>query len=329
MTVSQRLPRRTLWEVSYVGNRSSNLVNLGDSRDINLVPLGAMINDPTGDVNKYRPLSQYQALKINSHNWYSRYHSLQTSLTKQTGALNTMVSYTFSRAMGIVDNPINYLNRDANYGPLPFDRTHVFAMSYVYTLPNIPSASNVFLKGLANGWQISGIVQAASGANLQQAQGGDGTNFFTNVPYQGRSMNSQDVVGTNAIKLMPRLVCDPRANLQKNQYVNGACFAAPIPGSNGQIGVNGPTILPYMRGPGFFNTDLSLFKNFRFTERQNLQFRFSAYNLPNHPNRSFINSDQNLRLNFNSAGQLSNSRFGYADYKVGRRIIQLGIRYSF
>jgi hypothetical protein len=328
-TISQRLPARTLWEVSYVGNRSTNLVNFGDLRDVNLVPLGAMLSDPTGNANNYRPLRLYQSLKVNSHNWYSRYHSLQTMLTKQTGAFNTMVSYTWSKAMGIVDNPINFLDRDANYGPLPSDRTHIFAASYVYTIPNVAPASNPFLKGLANGWMLSGILQATSGVNLQQANGADGTNFNLNAAYAGRSLNNTDVLGTNAVRLQPRITCDPREGLQSNQYVNGSCFAAPIPGSNGQLGVNGSTIFPYLRGPGFFNTDLSLFKNFAVTERQNLQFRFSAYNLPNHPNRSFVNSDQNLRLNFNAAGQMTNNRFGYADYKVGRRNIQLGIRYSF
>jgi hypothetical protein len=84
-----------------------------------------------------------------------------------------------------------------------------------------------------------------------------------------------------------------------------------------------------LRGPAFFNTDLSVFKNFKWGESRNIQFRASSYNLPNHPVASFVNGDQNLRMEFNRSGQLLNSRFGYADSKVGRRIIQLGLRFIF
>jgi hypothetical protein len=97
-----------------------------------------------------------------------------------------------------------------------------------------------------------------------------------------------------------------------------------------------------MAGPMFWNSDLSLLKNFRITEHQNLEFRFAAFNFLNHDLLSFSNGDNNLKLNFNSAGQLSNATdpnhacpgpscqaFGYSDYHYGHRILELGVKYSF
>lgn len=334
-TISQRLPGRSLWEISYVGNKSDNLINQGDIRNINQVPLGAMFKDPLGDVNAYRPLKQYQTLNLDTHNSYANYHGLQTTFTRQTGWLSYTVAYTWSKAMGIVSRTVDNLNLKNNYGPLDIDRTHVFATSYVITVPEFAKHSNWLAKGVVNGWQISGIVQASSGVNILQSNDNyQNLNFSAISPIPAtdgsqRTIGGPELNGTDAIRVMPRVICDPRSNLQSGQYINGACFAAPIVNTNGTQGVNGSLILPYLRGPVFFNTDLSVFKNFKWGERRNLQFRASAYNLPNHPVRSFVNGDQNLRLELDAAGKVQNPRFGYADSKVGHRTIQLGVRFLF
>jgi hypothetical protein len=329
ITLSQRLPTRLLWEASYVGNRSRNLILEGDLRNINQVPLGVMLNDPGGDTNAYRPMRQYTNLFVESHRSYSNYNALQTTLTKTTGVVNTTVAYTWSKAMGIVGGTLDNLNIANNYGPLGFDRTHTFATSYVVNVPSIAPTSNVVAKGLLNGWQISGIVQLASGVNIQQYAPNNNFNMSAQIPGTTRNIGGPDIHGTNAIKAMPLVVCDPRSNLSTGQYMNGSCFAPPIAGSNGQPGVNGSLIMPYMRGPSFFNADLSVFKSFRISESRRLQFRGSAFNFLNHPLRSFVNGDQNLQMAFNSAGQLTNPRFGFADSRVGRRIVQLGVRFEF
>ena len=69
--------------------------------------------------------------------------------------------------------------------------------------------------------------------------------------------------------------------------------------------------------PGFQNWNLAAFKNFRFAEKQNVQFRFEAFNWVNHPN--WGNVDQNPTA----------ATFGLVTGKGSERNLQLSLRYSF
>jgi hypothetical protein len=131
--------------------------------------------------------------------------------------------------------------------------------------------------------------------------------------------------GSPDISIQPVLTCDPPSNLQANQFMNGNCFAAPSPGHNG------PYVMPYIKGPAFFNSDLSLFKNFQISENKRIQFRFSAYNFLNHPLTTFspAGGDNNLNLSLDQSGHLTNDRFGYADYLTGHRSVQLALKFYF
>jgi hypothetical protein len=97
--------------------------------------------------------------------------------------------------------------------------------------------------------------------------------------------------------------------------------------------VNGPIQMPFnLRSPAFFDTDLSLFKDFHVTETQRIQFRFDAFNFLNHPIDSFTSST-NLSLQFtqNSTGGYTqtNNIFGIANQKANNRIVELAIKYYF
>ena len=58
-------------------------------------------------------------------------------MTKQTGIVNFTFAYTWSKALGIISNPINSLFRDDNYGVLGFNRPHIVAGSYVVNVPDL------------------------------------------------------------------------------------------------------------------------------------------------------------------------------------------------
>jgi hypothetical protein len=287
-----------------------------------------------GDAPDFRPYKNYQAINVAKHLLYQNYNGLQVSWNKQSGRFNWLANYTFSKALGIRlwSNEASNLNIRDNYGPLGYDRTHIFNLAYVYQMPN-PIRNNKFVGGFINGWQFSGISQIQSGLELQAAVNQNlsfggylpaGTllpNGTTLSAPQG--MNNENTLGTPDVQLMPQLICNPSSGLKSGQYVNGGCFAPPT------LGHNGSYEWPYIKGPAFFNHDLSLFKNFQIDESKKVQFRFSAYNFLNHPIASFLNGDPNLNLTFDQSGKLNNQRFGYADQKFGHRILQLAVKFYF
>lgn len=346
-TVAQRLPWNSVFEVAYVGNKADYLSNYNNQwGNLNFLPIGTLFakegwKNTYNNIDQYRTYQNYQSIKIINHKMYSNYNSLQASWNKQTGRLTMMLNYTFGKALGIRgENGIggnipNSLDLRSGYGTLPNNRTHIFNAAYIYELPKV-NTSNRFLKGIANDWQISGITQVQSGSDLQTSVSGanqsfnfsayipTGTVFMgTEIPAGTQTSNERNL-GTGDVTLMPKVICDPRSGLGKNQYINGACFTQPAVGSNGDY------IFPVLTGPTFLNSDLTLFKKFVFgaSESKKLEFRISGYNFLNHPIRTFVNNDPGLQLTFDQSGVL-NSRFGYAQNKTGHRVFQLAIKFLF
>lgn len=343
-TISQRVPWQSVFEIQYSGNRSRDMMLKGPLANINKVPLGAffkpnpktgVIMDPAADgfpTNDYRPYANYTDMTLMGHGSYSNYNAMIASWQKQTGNMTFTLNYTFSKVLGIRDNQTDNGNgagvtRDpynmrANYGVLNFDHTHIFNAAYVITLPSPVHTSKV-LGGITNGWQLSGITQLQSGAPIQGNT--DGT---LNVQWPGNFSN-QRYLGSNAAYLMPKVICDPRKDLADGQYFNPACFAPPSGGANGDI------IWPYIKGPKFFNSDLAIYKNFRVTESQKVQFRFSAFNFLNHPLDDFsAGGNADINLNFNNNGTLSQTNLnkttnGFAQFSTGRRVVEFTVKYMF
>jgi hypothetical protein len=89
-------------------------------------------------------------------------------------------------------------------------------------------------------------------------------------------------------------------------------------------------VFPTIRTQSYLNHDLSLAKNIPIgSNGQRLQIRVAAYNVFNHPLR-VADTSKNLTLRFEN-GRQTNVDFGRLpeDNKVGRRIVQIALRYSF
>jgi hypothetical protein len=353
-SVDQQTPFDGLMELSYLGNRSRDLQNTqgGAGSNINLVPLGSMLsatNPGSANSNLYRPLQGYGDLNLATNNLYSNYNAFQVTWARHAGAYTIQANYTWQKALGIISPAVDPFNLAANYGALPTDRRNLLNFAYSINLPSHLHV-NPFVDGAVNGWQISGITQAESGANLTPS-GAYTSNTSFNLSYScsgatcpqsaaiipgsissanptGIAINNQSILGTNAQQLNPVVKCNPASHAGAHQYVNGACFAP-----NLSVGQNGPNMLPATYGPWFFDSDLSVFKNFKMSESRSLQFRVQAYNFLNHPLWSFPNG-QNLTLQFTqdpTTQQITqaNSNFGFATEKQGARVLELASKFYF
>lgn len=342
----------------------------GSLADINQIPIGYLY---TGDTTRglapictplpqcamstgnstqpYRPYPSYAALNVVEPRGYANYNGLQVSWQRQTGRVGYNLNYTWSKAMGTrnthqfggpVANPLDII---ANYGVSNIDRSHVFNASYTFDLGTLYKGDMKFVGHLANGWMISGITTLQSGPNLQ-ASPDDGDANFRKMAVTPYGMSYTDDggkegmlwLGTPDVKVMPIFTCNPTANLKQNQYINGNCFSLPAMPTQNADGSwtfhNGPYVMPYyMHGPMFFNSDLSVTKGFKISERHNLQFRLSGFNFLNHPLTSWNYYGDGLQLRFtqdaNGKWTQSNPNFGYANVKTGRRVVEFQVKYSF
>ena len=73
-----------------------------------------------------------------------------------------------------------------------------------------------------------------------------------------------------------------------------------------------------------------MYKNFKITERQHIQFRFTAFNFLNHPNPEFnLGNDVNLSFAAPGGTNVNTNTTGKPKYEVGNRTIELALKYIF
>ena len=338
-TVSQRLPWSSLLEVAYVGNMTRDIPSSGNggslqfnTKNINLVPVGSMLASNNGGVDpnsltpdNFRPLKGFSDLYLATNNGYSNYNAMQVTWLRTSGKYTLNMNYTFGKALGIVGFRDQF-NLDNNYGVLAANRTHIFNIAYSVELGN--PVHGKIAGGFVNGWQLSGIIQAQSGANLSGFSGNGVFNFNNNlngakIPGTAINISNVSLLGTSDIQLNPILTCNPSSGLGPHQYVNASCFSVPT-----AIGQNGPSVLPAIYGPAFFNWDMGLFKNFQIKESKKLQLRFNGYNFLNHPLWSFNGSNLGLGFDPNTL-KVNTPLFGIVTQKQGHRVIQTAIKFFF
>jgi hypothetical protein len=351
-TISQQTPWSGLLELSYVGNRTRDIPSQGNggsegfnTLNINKVPIGAMLSSNNGGLDpnnlpcvgslcngdQFRPLLGYQNLYVATNNGYSNYNALQVTWLRTKGRYSINLNYTLGKAMGLV-NFRDEFNLANNYGVLPSNRTHIFNAAYHIQLPS--PAKSKLAGQFVNGWQLSGITQVQSGANLWGYSTNQNFNLNLNsakVPGTDFNISNMSILGTTNIQLQPLVTCDPRKGLGEHQYINGDCFAAPT-----VVGQNGPIVIPPIYGPAFFNWDMGIFKSFRITESKSFEFRIMGYNWLNHSLWSFAGGN-NLYLSIDPTtyttrrpdGSPQNPNFGITTDKQGHRIVQMQFKFIF
>jgi hypothetical protein len=300
-TLERRLPMDMVGTVAYVGTESTHM--LADL-DIN--------SGYPGSGQAGRPYYQKfgRATATNMWDGYlsANYHSLQTSLNKRfSGGLLIKGAYTWSKAMNMTDDDgwagVSWNWGPAfrrNYAPAGYDRRHIFQLGWVYELPfgkgkawvNSGPASYII-----GNWQVNGIMSAVTG-----------TPFTVGAP--GGSLNAPSNAQT-ADQVKPTV--ERLSQVGPGTYFYDPTAFAPV--TEQRFGTTGRNI---MRNPGYWNTDLSIFRNFPIKERANLSFRAEFYNFPNTSHFGGV-----------ASGSVTSSNFMRILSAYGERQIRFGLRLGF
>lgn len=267
----------------------------------------------------------------------SNYNALVATLNKHVShGLQFVASYTYSKSLdynslstGETYVIQNAYNPRGDYGLSEFDARHRFVLSGFYELPFKANR-------LVSGWQVGLVTQLQSGNPVNPTLAiGPGPGISLTVrpdllkPITGTGNPSQyfsDAVlcepfnGTplGGAPAIPACATTPNASLAVPCTFNSTPTAPGghtypiVPGSchPGSLGRDAIT------GPDFLNTDFSVTKNTKLTERFNLQFRTEMFDLFNHPN--FGNPV--LTATSGSFGIIQSTRFPTGDFGSSRQI---------
>jgi hypothetical protein len=264
---------------------------------------------------------------------------LQTELKKALSAgLMFQVSYTYSKALSESDSSANRVtdntgtggyvtmipgNQAADYARSAYDQRHLLVVNSQYSLPFDKYLKGRMLKTLIGGWSVNGIWQYGSGLPLNVSVGSNQSkNGDSNTPDRpnlrpGFSNNPNSGVtagcGGGVIPAGQQLGT-------ANRWFDPCAFTLPVAGTYGNLGKN------TLNGPKYDQVNLTLAKNFAFTERTKLQFRAEFFNVFNHvqfglPALAVFDSG-----NYSgSAGALSFT----SSPGLGGRNIQFGLKLTF
>ena len=286
MTIQQEISKNVTFDAGYVGTYAVRpVVNMnanpsapggGSAQGLLSQKYGA---NYTGTINELNPFKN------------SRYDSLQSSVVwRFLAGSNLRMSYTWSKTLNYADNedlgslafpyPTYWYK---NYGFASFDRTNNVEIAGVVALPfgkGQPWLQSGVGGAILGGWLLNPIVSMMSGVPFTVSAGGV-LNAF------GSGQTADLVAPFRITKGRPKrtgVTCqlgDPSCS-----YFTASSFAAPyIPIVNG-VAVNphyGNTNRNEFRGPGYFNANLSIVRDFKIKEYATIRVRGDAFGVTNTP----------------------------------------------
>ena len=312
VAIQRELGFNTAWEVSYIGNHQAHQWVQWDPNTIYARP-----DLPAGSVptDSLRPVPSIGGVNYLWSFGYGNYAGVATKLEKRySQGLDFLIAYTWGHALSNVGTPLfgpqgtfgtrgDPRNLGQQYSSATWDIRHSFTTSFVYDLPfgrgkrfgaDLPRAAEIML---AN-WQVNGVLAFRTGPPF-----GLGTRY--GVGYIGTI--HPDVVPGKDPKSAPPGGRTPQ------QWFDTSAIDRPVPYTPGTLGNQSNN------RPGERNLDLSLFKDFRVTERYRFQFRAEAFNLTNTPKFGMPGATH------------GDSNFGRIDTTVAgtERHFQLALRFMF
>jgi len=287
-----------------------------------------------GTGNNGRPLFARFGIvaDINSIQPYgtTTYDGLQVLFRRRWATSQFGTAYTWSRTENFADNDggprIQFLPaKQLNHGLASYDRTHNLQVYGVYDLPFGKGqrwAKDGWESKIFGGFQVSGVMSLMSGIPFYVIQG-SAPNLLAGGSGQVPNQLIQNITILGGIGTPSQrgAAAGPWfTNTVQGLTIQGVTCTSGCAWAQETGAVFGNTVRNNLRGPGFFETDLSIFRTFRISEQVEFQLRAEALNATNHANFANPTSDVN------------NANFGYVTSLYGpnqSRQWRFGARLSF
>jgi Carboxypeptidase regulatory-like domain len=327
--IQYKVTSNIVWQVGYVGTRGSRVPVTIQENQPYLAPYNGVTTNTIQNASQRVPYLGLTATGLSNYKegGASIYHALQTTLSRRMSR-NTQfgVSYTYSKALSNVTGTGTFpgnggvlndnTNLGQNYGPADYDTRNRFIANYLLTAPDFRQG-NWLANELLSQWALSGVVTVQSGPPLTFTDARSGTIYGTSTQRAqfcpGESNGSIPTSGSVKHRL--------------NDFFNTAAFCAPPTIGNG-YGF-GDTARGIARGPGQYNADIALMRQFptnMLRENSYFQFRAEAYNALNTPQFSATTAVQGAT----PITQVGTVNFGQITAaSVAPRLFQLGLKYIF
>jgi hypothetical protein len=293
----QSLGQKTSFSLNYVGNHgwygASNNGGLNAFCDATCAASGGL-TAPFANLPLAARDPRFSSVVEAQTNAISNYNGLTLSLTRRFASLQIQANYTWSHALDEISNagflPFNFNTNESilnpedpfnirrNYGNADYDVRHNLNMNYVWTTPHMRGAL-----GLLADWTVSGTVYYRTGYPLTAVDSNaTGTlnsfNYFTGA---GTGSAGPQIFANYLGGASPGCTRDAVAPVTGTAH---PCLAAPdfTPAISGY----GLQQRNQFFGPRYFNTDLTVMKNFPLPkwESAKLGIGVQAFNVLNHVN---------------------------------------------
>jgi hypothetical protein len=317
-SLQQLLPGNFAATAAYVGSQGRNLfLRSVANRVVDVVTNpnpanGAFVirefsivsRDVNGNVTGVQ--NPYAEVDYKTSGGHDEYNAMMLSLARRSlRGLAINAQYTLGRSKGntagsnealtAANNARALADFDYDNGYNNFDVRHTFNISALYSIPygrgrQFGSNATPLSQALLGGWDIGGIVNARSGVPVNVLVTRPDILYMDSASglyYTGPAAGRVAVIntpggGASRNVRRPNLVpgVDPFITDGGVTFLNPAAFAAPLPGTFGDLERNS------IHGPNFKQTDFFFSKQFQTGGRSNAQFRVEIFNIFNAVNFS-------------------------------------------
>ena len=317
-----------------VGDANGNCLYNGQKADYTVgpgAPCSTVANQQSRRILSLQNLAQgqyYAGIGLIDDGGTASYEGLNLSAQKRLSRnFSASANYTWSHCISDVyaDNPTANGNAPADNrrlfrgNCLGIDARQLFSMNVVATTPKF---SNTALRILGSDWQVAPILSVKSAQLFSVYSGTD------------RALTTVGA-GQGAVQVQPVDLVNPNGiypeHQTANNWINASAFSPAALGTYGNLSFNS------LKGPGVFQLNLALSRNFTIRERQTVQLRAEAFNLPNHvnlapPGYTSTTTQRSglLGLTAPNFGQITSDISGNNGLTPGDyRVIQLALKWLF